>query len=552
MPRRIRISLANKCQLLFGSAVLLILTAALGVVWLRMQSLTAMGPRHRAQDLAAAWLDDQIHLGKALAAPSNVGQPLPPTADLTVSLVDAQDFDRLSKRDAFLRQSIERFQRRPDSIDRFDEALDAQGQPYYRYVRAVRQADLKRLETTDAHIEVPHREASSFTNPLEMILLIELRDVEAQTQQVVNRIYIVAAGLFAGLLAIGAFWFITMRIILSPVRLLRDVAAKVSGGDIDIRSDINTGDEFEELSHAFNNMLANQKEKQDQLRSINKSLDLKLDQLSASNVALYEANKVKGEFLANVSHELRTPLNSMIGFAEVLQETLADRTGPIDEKRKRYVANIINASRRLLDLINDLLDLAKIEAGRIDVHVNPISISDTCEGLVNLIRLQAEKRNITLRVRIEPNLPIVKTDASKLQQILFNFLANAVKFTPNGGVVTLAAALIPATRNEQAQLRISISDTGPGIPQEDHARIFEKFTQLDPTVTREHGGTGLGLTISKDLAGILQGKIEIDSDMGKGATFSLTIPLVLEQRSAPLMPETQSDVSLSENLRREA
>ena len=362
-----------------------------------------------------------------------------------------------------------------------------------------------------------------------------------------NRIYIVTAGLLAGLLAIAVFWYITMRIVLSPVRVLRSYAEKVSEGDLNIRSDINTGDEFEQLSDIFNTMLENLKSQADQLKSTNKSLDLKLGELAESNVALYEADKIKGEFLANVSHELRTPLNSIIGFAEVLDETLSRSDDPMAPKRRRYISNIISSSRRLLDLINDLLDLAKIEAGRMDLHVVPMSVQDTAEGLINLVRPQAAKRSIELRLKIPPNLPMVQTDAGKVQQILFNFLSNAVKFTPTGGSVTMSAQVLgpapgknhPNRGNGQSPqaMRISISDTGPGIAPEDHPRIFEKFTQLDPSVTKEHGGTGLGLTISHDLSRLLQGRIEIDSELGRGATFSLLVPLALPSQSAPLMPE---------------
>ena len=552
----VRISLANKCQLLFGAAVVLILTAALAVVWLRMGKLVERVPLQRAEDFAQAYLADQIQLGGALTPIDTAMGQLRADADLTLSLIDAADFDRVAKADPFLDAAIERFNFRPEEDRAFEPARDADGGLYYRYARAIRKSDVARLRAASVtggsapDGEADELDAMALSNPLEMVLLIHLRDPEAGAQETINRIYILVAGVFAGLLAIGVFWFITTRIILSPVRVLRVYAAKVSDGDLNIRSDINTGDEFEELSDMFNTMLESLKSNQDKLRQINKSLDLKLGELAETNVALYEADKMKGEFLANVSHELRTPLNSIIGFAEVLQETLAGRTGPMDEKRKRYASHIITSSRRLLDLINDLLDLAKIEAGRMDLHLSQVSITDTCEGLAALIKPQAEKRNLELRLRLEPNLPIVTTDAGKLQQVLFNFLSNAVKFTPERGVVTLAAAavgpsggLLRNADDESANagptaVRISVSDTGPGIAAEDHDKIFDKFTQLDPGVTKQHGGTGLGLTISKELAELLGARIELDSDTGAGATFSLIVPVALPKKSAPLMPET--------------
>jgi len=537
MAKRVRISLANKCQLLFGFAVILILTAALSVMWLRMHRLVESLPMKRADDFAAAWLADQIQLGGSLTPIDQAVGPLPADVDLQLSLFDETDFDRVRERDSFLDRAIDQFETPGGPMRLFERARDESGNIYYRYARAIRKSDLSRLRGGLLVGFGPRLDTTGLADPLERVLVIHLRDEDARKEERLNRLYFVLAGLLAGLLAIAVFWFITTRLILSPVRLLRSYAQKVSEGDLNIRSDINTGDEFEQLSDMFNTMLENLKKNQDQLRSINKSLDLKLGELAESNVALYEANKIKGEFLANVSHELRTPLNSIIGFAEVLQETLSDRTGPVDEKRKRYAQNIITSSKRLLDLINDLLDLAKIEAGKIDLRVTTVSLADTCEGLLNLIRPQTEKRGVALKQKMAPNLPMVETDASKLQQIIFNFLSNAVKFTPEGGTVTLSAALEPRKGDhEPAAIRISVMDTGPGIDPDDHERIFDKFTQLDPSVTREYGGTGLGLTISRELAQMLQGRIEVDSQPGEGATFSIIIPIVLRDQKTPLMP----------------
>ncbi len=546
MPKRLRISLANKCQLLFGAAVVLILTAALAVVALRMQALVQRGPHQRAQDLAQWWLADEIRFGGELNPIQRNAHGLPPEVSKAVSLIPGDQLERQAEADPFLAEAVELFQTRPASWELFASATDAQDQTYYRYARAIRKSDLERVRGGAVGGFSPSVGSAALADPLQMVLLIHLRDEDAPKQLMLNRIYLVTAGLVSGLLAIGTFWFITTRIILSPVRLLHGYAAKVSQGDMNIRSDINTGDEFQNLSDMFNTMLGNLKSNEDQLRSINKSLDLKLGELAESNVALYEANKIKGEFLANVSHELRTPLNSITGFAEVLGETLTGRDDPQDEKRRRYAANIVTSSRRLLDLINDLLDLAKIEAGRMEMRVGPVSIADTVEGLLNLIKPLAEKHNITVNQKLEPNLPTVQTDAGKLQQVLFNFLANAVKFTPPEGEVNARAELIPAEAQGGAErIRISVSDTGPGIHDDDQKRIFEKFVQLDPGVTKEHGGTGLGLTISLELAELLQGVIELDSTPGKGATFSLTIPLSLSEETTPLMP----DVAASSNPR---
>ncbi|QDU71615.1 sensor histidine kinase [Mucisphaera calidilacus] len=520
----IRISLANKCQLLFGAAVVLILTAALIVVAMRMQALVEAAPLERARDFATAWLNNHIRLGNALLTIEEGGRGLPPDRDFGLTLIEDFEFERASGLDPFLARTIDRFST-TRKHQTFDIAEDTAGRRFYRYARAVRSSDLvsaQQLATGNGQAQEP-------IGPPEMILLIQLRDDRVAVEAATNRIYLVGAGTLSGLLAIGVFWFITTRIILSPVRVLRDYAGQVSRGDLNIRSDINTGDEFEELSDVFNQMLESIRDNQGRLSDANKSLDVKLGELAASNVALYEANKVKGEFLANVSHELRTPLNSILGFAEVLSESLSARTGPVDEKRKRYVGNILASSRHLLNLINDLLEVAKIEAGRVEVRIAPVSVDDLTEGLINLMRLQAENRSIALKRRVEPDLPILETDANKLQQILFNFLSNAVKFTPDMGTITLSASLIPEIpHTKPAQVRLSVSDTGPGIAPEDQQKIFEKFTTLDPSVTKEHGGTGLGLTICSELAELLGGSIELDSELGKGATFSLLVPVKAE------------------------
>jgi len=533
MSKRIRISLANKCQLLFGLGVVLIVTAALFVVAMRMNHLAEEGPRQRARDLAALWVSGHIELVEEVGSPEARGNP-EVEAGLRVEVLTAIEAAARAEEDPFLRSAFEHFDSAEDTSEYFAPGPMRNRNRSYEYVRAVRLSEMGDRDpvTQPVDSEEPN------SDPVEKLILIQLVDEQASRQRTQNWIYLIAAGLTAGLFAIAAFWFITTRLVLSPVRVLRGYAEKVSGGDLNIRSDINTGDEFEQLSDMFNAMLDTVRSTQDRLTSANKSLDLKLGELAESNVALYEANQIKGEFLANVSHELRTPLNSIIGFAEVLQETLANSEAPQAEKHNRYASNIILSSRRLLDLINDLLDLAKIEAGRAELRLATVSVKDTAEGLANLIRPQAEKRGVSIKIKVQPNLPAAETDAGKLQQILFNFLSNAIKFSPAEGTVTLSAEV-----GEQhvgkgvARLRMSVKDEGPGIAPEDQQRVFEKFSQVDSSETREHGGTGLGLTISKELALLLGGEIHLDSAPGEGATFTLTIPLIYQPPSAPLMPE---------------
>ncbi len=386
-------------------------------------------------------------------------------------------------------------------------------------------------------------------------------DVPYQTdenQLLLNRIVIVVAGMVGGALAIVVFYLITSRLILQPVRVLKNTAEKVAHGDLNIRSAISTGDEFQHLSETFNTMLATLQASQIQLEATNRSLDTRVGELAQSNVDLFEANRLKSEFLTNVTHELRTPLNAIIGFADLMADTAKD------PKQQRYSENIRASARQLLELINDLLDLAKIEAGKLVLREEKVSVADVCEAMANFMRPLAQKKNITLELSVAPDMPLIMTDPGRFQQILYNFLSNAIKFTPTEGRVAIVARIEPVTHGSAAPhplaaaqpavappdptpdappppapadssaIRVSVTDTGPGISAEDQKIIFEKFRQLDGSVTRHHSGSGLGLAIARELAGMLGGHIELASVLGKGTTFSLIVPAENARQSIEL------------------
>jgi signal transduction histidine kinase len=264
-------------------------------------------------------------------------------------------------------------------------------------------------------------------------------------------------------------------------------------------------------------MLANLKQSADQLRAVNKSLDLKLGQLAESNVALYEANRLKSEFLANVSHELRTPLNSILGFADLLKDSSVPTDDP---KATRYIQNILSSGKNLLELINDLLDLAKIEAGRMEIRSEPLSLNDLFEGLTSVLKPLCEQKQLVIVTSIASDVPIIQTDRAKLQQVLYNFLSNAIKFSPGGERIDLSAQ-----RENDDAVRISVIDRGPGIEADKHQVIFEKFRQIDASHTRTHSGTGLGLAISKELIALLGGSIGVQSEPGRGSVFWVVLPM---------------------------
>ena len=249
-----------------------------------------------------------------------------------------------------------------------------------------------------------------------------------------NRAILITAALVTAILAMVASYMIVRYVIVKPVKHLRDVSDAIAAGKLNIRSQIQTGDEFEELSHAFNRMLHNLVAMQQELREVNDDLDRKVDELAQANMALYEMNRLKSDFLATMSHELRTPLNSIIGFSEVLAGS-----EQLNERQRRYAANIQSSGKMLLGMINDILDLAKIESGKMEVRIEDFSIRDVCEALTNLARPIAERKNIDLECRLDEAIPLLRQDPGKLQQILYNLLSNAIKFTPEGGRVTLRA-----------------------------------------------------------------------------------------------------------------
>ncbi len=235
------------------------------------------------------------------------------------------------------------------------------------------------------------------------------------------------------------------------------------------------------------------------------------------------ASQAKSEFLANMSHELRTPLNAIIGFSELLVQKKA---GYLNEKQERYVDNVISGSRHLLNLINDILDLSKVEARKVELSIEQISVLDTINEALTLINEKAAKHNVILNKNFDPQLDLIEADRQRFKQILFNLLSNAVKFSKQeGGIVTIS------TRKEGEMAKVSVSDTGVGIKDKDIAKLFKTFGQLDTGSSRKFEGTGLGLAISKNLVELHGGEITVESRYGEGSTFAFKLPLVAKKRT---------------------
>lgn len=334
-----------------------------------------------------------------------------------------------------------------------------------------------------------------------------------------NRAVLISTAIVTVLLIMFGSYIIVRYVIVKPVKHLKEVADAISAGELNVRSEIETGDEFEDLSHAFNRMLRNLVAMQERLRKVNNDLDRKVDELAQANLALYESNRLKSDFMATMSHELRTPLTAILGFSDVLSNSAG-----LTEKQQRWLANIRSGGDQLMGLVNNILDLAKIEAGKMDLVPVTFDAADVCEGLVTMFRPLAEKKNIDLRGQYAEGIPPVRQDRGKIQQIVQNLLSNAIKFTPEGGRVTLRAEA------DAANLILTVQDTGVGIALEEQELVFEKFRQAGRNLmTREHGGTGLGLSIVRELVRLLGGTVTLQSELGCGSTFTVRLPLALSE-----------------------
>lgn len=254
---------------------------------------------------------------------------------------------------------------------------------------------------------------------------------------------------------------------------------------------------------------------EDRLRALQQDYTRELE---LRNRDVERANRMKSEFLASMSHELRTPLHTVIGFAELLAEELE---GPLNDKQKRFVYHIQKDSMHLLELINDILDLSKIEAGRLRIEREIFDIAGCIEEAMESIRPGAQAKSITLESDIAPS-PAILADRVRVKQILYNLMSNALKFTRNGGRIRVEMRNVETSAGETF-VQVSVADTGIGIPREKHEAIFDKFYQLSATTKGVREGTGLGLAITKALIELHGGRIWVNSDPGKGSRFTFTL-----------------------------
>jgi len=527
-------SLAKKVQITFGAAVLLILTLALSIPYIWMGQLIKKDLLDTGRSRSLVMFDRHFQL----KSPNQTGPPLdsfgqardPNEAEISWISFTEDDENILL---GLYKDVIEMIEDLKDDPDRDENILLVKNKNRLEshYVRIFRATG----RCISCHN--PQGSASPFSlNKLIGAVHIQSRDLsnEISKTKFMNLTWIIVAGLIGGSGAIIVFYMISQRLILRPIRQLRALANNVAEGNLEIRSSIATRDEYEKLAKAFNHMLDTLQATQKKLRHANKQLDAKIAELSARNIELFKANKIKGEFLANISHEFRTPLNAILGFAQVLKDKPLSLK---EEKAQRYAENIITSGNSLLNMINDLLELAKTQAGKMELHITEASISGLLENLLSQFSLITKNKKIKVKLILAADLPLVVTDVGKVQQILYNFMSNAVKFTPERGRIEIEAQFPSpgdqGTGPEPRMIRISVTDTGCGIAEADRQKIFEKFRQADGSLTRETTGTGLGLAICTELATMLAGRIGMESPpkgRSEGSTFWLDIPITLTKQ----------------------
>jgi two-component system, NtrC family, sensor kinase len=319
------------------------------------------------------------------------------------------------------------------------------------------------------------------------------------------------------LLAIATGILLARRLV-RPIESIQAAAAKVGSGSLNQRIEISSDDELGALADEFNRMAARLEESyadlEQKVDERTRELATALRELDEKSRELEAASRHKSEFLANMSHELRTPLNAILGFSQVLRERLF---GDVNQKQEEYLDDILTSANHLLALINDILDLSKVEAGQVDLELAPFSLREALERGVVMVRERATKDGVEVALTAVPEADVVTGDERRIRQVIFNLLSNAVKFTPPGGAVDVSAAQV------NGEITVSVADTGPGIAAEDQERIFEEFQQTDAGIAQREG-TGLGLALSKRLVELHGGRIWVESEPGHGSTFAFTLP----------------------------
>ncbi|MEL6310432.1 MAG: ATP-binding protein, partial [Chloroflexota bacterium] len=338
------------------------------------------------------------------------------------------------------------------------------------------------------------------------------------------------AALLATIISI-AVAILLSRSITTPLRKLSVVAEQFSSGNRDLKADITSNDEVGSLAKTFNTMIAEVNDRQVALENLNQSLEKRVaertaeleqarDEALAAQRIANENSRLKSEFLSTMSHELRTPMNAIEGFVGIILSRMGG--ADFNEKTESYLHKVRSNSRRLLGLINDFLDLSRIESGRLELVNQPMSPESMATQWRSTLISLADNKGLDFTVDVDPNLPTtIHGDEEALSKVAINLLGNAIKFTSEGSVSL-------QLKQDGDQMDMIVSDTGMGIPPHAREFIFDEFRQVDQSSRREHGGTGLGLAIVSKLVRAMNGTVSLESEVGEGTTFHVRVPMNLE------------------------
>jgi signal transduction histidine kinase len=377
------------------------------------------------------------------------------------------------------------------TADRLETVMEEELIPFYRYDGK----PTKEMLATRAHAEQLASDLKRFAAVLTNGLEDDVNDLIARNKSSFASSRALFIGVAAGAIVLALLLgFVLSWSLIGPIQQIDTRLAAIASGDFSGHVEVENRDELGPLSANVNRM-------NDELRRLYTELEA--------------ASQHKSEFLANMSHELRTPLNAIIGFSQVMRDQMV---GSVNEKQAEYLDDIISSGNHLLSLINDVLDLSKVEAGQVELDVHPFSLREALERGVVMMRERATEDGVRVGFTADPEVDVVDGDERRIKQVIFNLLSNAVKFTPAGGEVDVSAMRV------NGEIRVSVVDTGPGVAPEDRERIFEEFQQTE-TGGVQHEGTGLGLALSKRFVELHGGRIWLESEVGRGSTFTFALPM---------------------------
>jgi signal transduction histidine kinase len=450
--------------------------------------------------LRAGGASAACYSGCSSPAPGQGASPsaAPGTSPGSMLAIDQNIASALGRLIPATNESLLGFQPSPDEEGQIAQIRD-QGAQLAEVIQQI--SDYDRAGSVDKGLALQHDKAETLSNSIDLVAtgLVDSTKDQTQSLKAANAsAFDQSQALFIAVAAVATILALLLGYVLSwsvvgPIRQIETRLGDITAGDFSGHVTVRNRDELGALADNIN---------------------LMNDELGRLYRELESASRHKSEFLASMSHELRTPLNAVIGFSQVLRQQMF---GALNDKQVEYVDDILSSGQHLLNLINDILDLAKVEAGRMELQPAPFALDETLRNAMAMVRERATRQEVTLAVEIDASVGEIEADERKVKQILFNLLSNAVKFTPAGGSVTLAA------RADGRQAIISVRDTGVGISPEEQASIFEEFYQLAPGMTQE--GTGLGLALTKRLVDLHGGELTVHSAPGAGSTFTVRLPL---------------------------